>query len=62
MGCDYASRKEITKELWKHIKKYDLQDENNRRLIIADERLEDLFGKDSFTMFEMASLISDHLF
>lgn len=62
MGKDYASRAEITKEIWKHIKAEDLQDPSNRRNIIPDEVLEPILGSKKITMFQIASKISDHVF
>ena len=55
-------RTEITKKLWAYIKKFDLQDAKNRRMINADDRLKAVFaGKKQVSMFEMTKLISDHM-
>ncbi|MDR7050363.1 chromatin remodeling complex protein RSC6 [Duganella sp. 3397] len=55
-------RTEVTKKVWDYIKKLDLQDPANRRMINADDKLKAVFGgKAQVSMFEMTKLISDHL-
>lgn len=61
MGKSSASRLEINKKLWAYIKANDLQDPDNKRVIIPDDVLETIFGPDEFDMFQMASMLSDHL-
>lgn len=53
---------EVTKKLWEYIKANNLQNPNNKRNIIADAKLKEVFGgKDEVTMFEMTKLIQPHL-
>ena len=54
-------RTEVVKKLWEYIKKHNLQNPENKRNIIADEKLKAVFGKDEVTMFEMTKLVSAHL-
>jgi chromatin remodeling complex protein RSC6 len=54
-------RTEVTKKVWEYIKKHDLQDPANKRMINADKKLKAIFGKDQVSMFEMTKLISDQL-
>jgi upstream activation factor subunit UAF30 len=55
-------RTEVVKLLWKYIKKHDLQDPNNKRNIIPDDKLAKVFGsKRAVSMFKMAGLIGKHL-
>jgi upstream activation factor subunit UAF30 len=54
-------RTEITKKLWDYIKKHNLQDKVNRRMINCDGALRALFGKGSVSMFEMNKLLQAHL-
>ena len=54
-------RTELTKKLWAYIKKNGLQDQKNRRMIKADERLRPIFGKPQVNMFEMTSLVNKHV-
>ena len=55
-------RTEVTKKIWAYIKKNNLQNAINKRLIDADERLRAVFGgKKQVSMFEMTKLVSGHL-
>jgi upstream activation factor subunit UAF30 len=55
-------RSEVAKKLWIYIKKHNLQDAKNRRMINADEVLKVVFkGKKQVSMFEMTALVSKHL-
>ena len=55
-------RTEVTKALWVYIKENKLQDENNKRDILPDEKLKKVLdGKDKVNMFEMTKLVSKHL-
>ena len=61
-GPEPLPRSEVAKKLWKYIKKEDLQDKKNRRMINADETLKAIFkGKKQVSMFEMTALVSKHL-
>ena len=60
MGKDKASRAEVTKKVWAHIKKNDLQDEDNRRMIIPDDVLEPIIGSKPINMMKMTGQISKH--
>ena len=62
VGAGALPRTEVTKKVWDYIKKHDLQDAANRRMINADDKLKAVFGgKAQVSMFEMTKLISDHL-
>jgi upstream activation factor subunit UAF30 len=55
-------RTEVAKKLWAYIKKNNLQDSKNRRMINADAKLSAVFGgKKQVSMFEMTKLVSKHL-
>ena len=54
-------RSEVVSKVWEYIKKNGLQDEKDKRNILADAKLEKVFGKKSATMFEMNKLLSGHL-
>ena len=54
-------RTEIVSKLWAYIKKNKLQDNANKRMVNADEKLRGLFGKAQVSMFEMAGLIGKHV-
>ena len=62
IGANPLPRTEVTKKVWEYIKKFKLQNEANKRMIDADEKLKAVFGgKKQVSMFEMTKLISDHL-
>ena len=61
VGSAPLPRTEVVSKLWTHIKKNKLQDSVNKRLINADAKLKEVFGKAQVTMFEMAGLIGKHL-
>ena len=62
IGDKPIPRTEITKKVWDYIKKHDLQDSKNRRMINADDKLGAVFGgKKQVSMFEMTKLVNNHL-
>ena len=62
IGSSPMPRTEVTKKLWGYIKKNGLQDSKNRRMINADDKLQDVFGgKKQVSMFEMPKLVAKHL-
>jgi chromatin remodeling complex protein RSC6 len=62
VGAMPLPRTEVTKKIWGYIKKYNLQDALNKRMINADEKLKAVFGgKKQVSMFEMTKLVSGHL-
>jgi chromatin remodeling complex protein RSC6 len=62
VGSSPLPRTEVTSKLWGYIKKNNLQDKTNRRMINADDKLRDIFGgKRQVSMFEMTKLVSKQL-
>jgi chromatin remodeling complex protein RSC6 len=62
IGGNPLPRTEVTKKVWDYIKKNKLQDDANKRMINADDKLKAVFGgKKQVSMFEMTKLISNHL-
>ncbi len=61
VGKGPMPRSEVVKKLWAYIKKNDLQNPKNKRNILADDKLAEIFGKKEVTMFEMTKLVSKHL-
>lgn len=61
VGDKAAPRSEMTKRLWDYIKKNNLQDAENRRMINADDKLRPIFGADQVSMFEMTKLVNKHM-
>ncbi|MBN8554284.1 MAG: SWIB/MDM2 domain-containing protein [Deltaproteobacteria bacterium] len=62
VGGTPLPRTEVTKKLWAYIKRNNLQDQQEKRMIIADDKLKAVFGgKGRVSMFEMTKLVSKHL-
>jgi chromatin remodeling complex protein RSC6 len=61
VGDKPLPRTEAVSKIWIHIKKNNLQNPQNRREILADDKLEPVFGKKKVTMFEMNKLLAGHL-
>ena len=61
VGSEPLPRTEVTKKVWAHIKRHKLQNPANKREIIADDKLQPVFGKNKLGMFEMTKAISKHL-
>jgi upstream activation factor subunit UAF30 len=62
VGNDAIPRTELTKRVWDYIKKNNLQDSQNRRMINADDKLRPIFGgKNQVSMFEMTKLVNQHV-
>jgi chromatin remodeling complex protein RSC6 len=62
IGGSAMPRSEVTKKVWAYIKKNNLQDSKNRRMINADAKLGPVFGgKKQVSMFEMTKLVNKHL-
>ncbi len=62
VGSKPMPRTEITKKLWVYIKKNNLQDPKERRMINADDNLKAVFnGKKQVSMFDMTKLVNKHL-
>ena len=61
VGAAPLPRTEVISKLWVYIKANNLQDAANKRMINADAKLKEVFGKPQVSMFEMAGLIGKHL-
>ena len=61
VGNGPMTRAEVTKKVWDYIKKNKLQDAVQKKIIIADAKLKEVFGKARADMFEMTKLINSHL-
>ncbi|SFS10014.1 SWIB/MDM2 domain-containing protein [Sphingomonas jatrophae] len=54
-------RSEVVSAIWDYIRKNDLQNPKDKREILADDKLEKIFGKKKATMFEMNKFLAQHL-
>ena len=61
VGKGPLARTEVVSAVWNYIREHNLQNPENKREILADERLKAVFGQDKATMFEMNKLLSAHL-
>jgi len=62
VGTKPMPRTEVTSKLWEYIKKHQLQDAKNKRMINPDAKLAAVFGGSKpVSMFEMTKLVSKHL-
>jgi|UniRef100_A0A2N9G0C9 upstream activation factor subunit UAF30 len=61
VGVPEISRTQALKQIWAHIKEHNLQDPENKRVIICDDKLKKIFaGKERIGFLEIAGLISPH--
>lgn len=61
VGKGDLPRSEIVSKMWDYIKKNNLQNPENKREILADDKLEKVFGAKKATMFEMNKHIAKHV-
>src|SRR5918912_1556040 len=61
VGPGPLPRGEMVSKVWDYIKSHNLQNPENRREILADDKLRRIFGKDKVTMFEMNKPLARHL-
>lgn len=61
VGKGPLPRTEVVSKVWEYIRKNNLQNPENKREILADDKLKKVFGQDKATMFEMNRLFSAHL-
>ena len=61
VGNDKLPRSQVISKVWDYIKSNNLQNPENKREILADDKLKKVFGKDKVTMFEMNKHIAAHV-
>ena len=62
VGSSPLPRTEVVSKVWDYIKSNNLQNPQNKREILADEKLRAVFGgKDKVSMFEMNKHFAQHL-
>ncbi|XP_058215974.1 upstream activation factor subunit spp27-like [Rhododendron vialii] len=59
-GENELSRGDVVKKVWEYIKQNDLQDPSDKKTVICDEKLKELFEVDSFTGFHVSKLVTAH--
>lgn len=61
IGSEPVARTQAVKLMWDYIKANNLQNPANKRNILADTKLEKVFGKNEVTMFELTGILGKHL-
>ncbi|KAJ0726846.1 putative transcription regulator SWI/SNF-BAF60b family [Helianthus annuus] len=59
-GEDALARSDVVKRIWDYIKQNNLQDPADKRQIICDDKLKELFDVDTFNGFTVSKLLSTH--
>ena len=60
-GKDPLPRSQVVSKMWDYIRSNKLQNPDNKREIVADDKLKKIFGTDRCSMFEMNKHLSRHL-
>ena len=60
-GSDPLPRSQVVSKMWDYIRSNNLQNPENKREILADDKLKKVFGVDKVSMFEMNKHLSRHL-
>ena len=62
IGGDDIARSDVVKKIWEYIRANDRQNPEDKREILADDKLKKVFdGRDKVKMFEMNKYLSKHL-
>nr|XP_043624719.1 upstream activation factor subunit spp27-like [Erigeron canadensis] len=61
VGEPQMARTEVVKKLWAYIKEKDLQNPQNKRKILCDEMLHEVFRVKSIDMFQMNKALNKHI-
>ena len=61
VGGGTMARGEVISKVWEYIKSHKLQNPDDGREILADDKLRKVFGKEKVSMFEMNKFLSQHL-
>lgn len=61
IGPEPPPRTDLVKQLWAYIKANNLQESSDKRIIVCDDKLRAVFGRDRVNMMQMMGLLSPHL-
>lgn len=62
VGSQEAARTDVTKKVWEYIKAKELQDKQDKRMIVPDETLGEILGsKEPISMFQLTAQLSRHM-
>ncbi|XP_043708376.1 uncharacterized protein LOC122657668 [Telopea speciosissima] len=61
LGVPEIPRTQALKQIWAYIKKHNLQDPENKKVIVCDEKLKNIFGgRERVGFLEISGLITPH--
>ncbi|KAL5706954.1 hypothetical protein ACHQM5_025059 [Ranunculus cassubicifolius] len=61
LGVPEIPRTQALKQIWAYIKQHNLQDPENKKIIVCDEKLKKIFaGKDRVGFLEISGLLNPH--
>ena len=61
VGKGPMTRAQVTSKVWEYIKKHDLQDSKDKRMINPDGALGKVTGSEQISMFKMTGAVSKHM-
>ena len=61
VGAEPLPRTAVVSKMWEYIHAHNLQNPQDKREIMADDKLKPIFGKDKVTKFEMNKHLAAHL-
>ncbi len=61
IGKGPMTRAQVTSKIWEYIKAHDLQKASDKRVIVPDDKLGGVIGKEEISMFKMTAAVSKHL-
>ncbi|KAI7746318.1 hypothetical protein M8C21_014134 [Ambrosia artemisiifolia] len=59
-GEHALARSDVVKRIWDYIKQNNLQDPSDKRIILCDDKLKELFDVETFNGFTVSKLLSPH--
>ena len=62
IGLKEASKCEVITKVWAYVKENNLQDPENRGIVICDDKLKKVFGEPKFRAFGMFSTLQNHMY
>lgn len=61
VGFKEGTRPEVTRAVWAYIKENDLQDEDDKRIIVPDHQLKSVLGSRPVHMLKLQGFLNKHL-
>lgn len=62
LGATQLSRPQTVKQIWAYVKERDLQDPNDKRHIMCDDKLRAVFKTEKVHMFTMNKILAGQLY